>query len=70
MDMTIQLNGQLGTDRFNNPNAALKLNVGYSTIPAGNYFNPTKGFTIMGWTYLTAYPTATSRFCKLLYMKF
>ena len=38
MDMTIELNGQLGTDRFNNLNGALKLNIGYSKIPAGNYF--------------------------------
>ena len=36
-------------------------------IYVGNYFDPTKGFTIMGWIYLTTYPTSTSRFCKLIY---
>ena len=67
MDMTIELNGQLSTDQYNNANGALKLNIGYSSIPSGNYFDPTKGCTIMGWIFLTAYPSATSRFCKLLF---
>ena len=49
MDMTIQLNGQLASDRFNNSNAAVVFNTGYGSVPSGYYFDPSTGFTIMAW---------------------
>ena len=52
MDMTIQLNGVLSADRFNNPNCAIQFNNGYGSVPAGNYFNSTSGFTYMTWIYI------------------
>ena len=48
--MTIQINGELATDRFGNENSSLFLNDGYATVPSGVYFNPdTNGFTVMAW---------------------
>ena len=50
MNMTIQLNGQLTTDRFGNPDSALQLSKGYASVPPGVYFDPaTGGFTFMSW---------------------
>jgi hypothetical protein len=61
MDMTIQLNGQLSPDRFDNPNSAVNFNVGYGTVPPGVYFDPTSGFTIMLWIKLLSTITSYTR---------
>ena len=56
MDMTIQQNGALTTDRFGNLSSALLLNSGFATVPAGVYFDPaTGGFSVMAWLKLSAY---------------
>jgi len=56
MSMTVQLNGALSTDRFGNLNSALLLNSGYTTVPAGVYFDPATGvFSVMTWIKLSAY---------------
>ena len=50
MNMEIQLNGQLTTDRFGNADSALKLSKGYASVPPAVYFDPaTGGFTFMSW---------------------
>jgi len=56
MNMTIQLNGGLTTDRFGNLNDALLLNSGYGTVPEGVYFDPvTGGFSVMAWIKISAF---------------
>ena len=52
MDITIQNNGQLCTDRFSQSNSAIQLTNGFGNIPSGSYFDPTTGFTVMSWVYL------------------
>ena len=49
MDMTIQPNDQLVSDRFNNKNSAIFINTGYGTAPSGIYFDPSTGFSVMVW---------------------
>jgi len=47
-NMTIQLNGQLVSDRLGNAESALRLSKGYGTVPPDIYFDPdTGGFAIM-----------------------
>jgi len=48
MDMKLELNAQLTTDRLGNPKSALLFNKDYASVPSGVYFDPsTGGFTVM-----------------------
>ena len=56
MNLTIKLDCEWATDRFNNPNSALYFHLGYSQAPPGMYFDPaTGGFTVMLWIKLISY---------------
>ena len=61
MDLAIQLNGQFDLDRLGNSNAALYLNQGYATAPAGLYFDCTVGYTAMAWIKLISMGTGNPR---------
>jgi len=50
MDMKLELNAQLTTDRLGNPKSALLFNKDYASVPPSVYFDPsTGGFTVMVW---------------------
>ncbi len=58
-DMTLVTNAALTTDRFGNPNSALKFTLGYATVPSDVYFDgPSCGFTVMVWLYLLGWSNA------------
>ena len=44
------VNAALTNDRFNNPNSAIHLNVGYYRLPSGVYFSG--DFTVTVWAYI------------------
>ena len=63
-DITIQSNGVLYFDRFNNTNSAIRFTLGYGSFPSGNYFDPTAGFTIMAWFNILVAPGLYVRLSK------
>ena len=60
MDISIQKNGFLAADRFDNPDSALMFKSGYGSVPAGSYFDPLKGFSAMVWIKILAIDTSQS----------
>jgi len=56
MNMIVQPNVALTTDRFGNLNSAVLFSSSYGTVPPGIYFDPaTGGFTIMTWQKISVY---------------
>ena len=65
MDMIIQSNGVLYTDRFSKANSAIRFTNGYGTFPSDSYFYPNTGFTFMAWVNLLVTPSTNARLSKV-----
>jgi len=56
MDMTLETNAQLSTDRVGRPNGAICFSKGFASVPPGVYFDPaTSGFTFMAWIQVASF---------------